>query len=129
MLEPRQRQDVSPDPDDPDDPDGSDDLDGQRALQDSATGVSSGADAAAAPVAQAAAQADSAYDGDLLGFSDEDDEFSATAPGPWWQRRWLAIVAAVVLVAIIASVWPALTISPTVTSISATVPLVANERL
>ena len=101
MLEPRQRQDVSPDPDDPDD---SDDLDGQRALQDSATGVSSGADAAAAPVAQAAAQADSAYDGDLLGFSDEDDEFSATAPGPWWQRRWLAIVAAVVLVAIIASV-------------------------
>ena len=94
MLEPWQQQDVSPDQND------------ERALQDSATDIAEGADAAdAAHTAIAPAPlTDDGHDGDILGFGDDDDEFSASAPGPWWQRRWLAIVAAVVIVAIVASV-------------------------
>lgn len=95
MLEPWQQQDVSPDQND------------ERALQDSATDISDGTDAADAAhtVIAPAPLTDDDHDGDLLGFGDgDDDEFSASSPGPWWQRRWLAIVAAVVIVAIVASV-------------------------
>ena len=94
MLEPWQQQDVSPDQND------------ERALQNSATDISDGADATDAAhtaIAPAPLTGDD-QDGDILGFSDDDDEFSASAPGPWRQRRWLAIVAAVVIVAIVASV-------------------------
>lgn len=42
-------------------------------------------------------------DGDLLGFSDDDDELVISSPVAWWRRRWVAVVAAVVLIAIVAS--------------------------
>ena len=91
MLEPWQQHDVSPGQND------------QQALQGGATDTSLGAGATIAP-APLADDVHDDHDDDLLGFGDEDDEFTASAPGPWRQRRWLAIVAAVVVVAIIASV-------------------------
>lgn len=42
-------------------------------------------------------------EGDLLGFSDEEDELTPP-PVPWWRHRWVAIVAGVLIIAIVASV-------------------------
>jgi macrolide-specific efflux system membrane fusion protein len=42
-------------------------------------------------------------DGDLLSFSDDEDETTTALPAPWWRHRWVAIVAGVLVVAVVAS--------------------------
>jgi HlyD family secretion protein len=43
-------------------------------------------------------------DADLLDFADDDDATHAPPSAVWWRRRWVPIVAAVVLIAIVASI-------------------------